>query len=433
MNLRALAFAAVRVLRQVEVSPPAVRAVPPPAPARPAPVDRFTPAVAVSRAPRVSAQDKQLITAAFIEALDRPPTRDELRRHASMLATLRAQGKTSEELKSAVAFVLANTPEWQARASYQERLGRLPTPEELSKAIAWGQQLAAEGKSVSEMRAAFDFVLSMTPEWQARDEYAVSLGRAPSPDELEHLKALGADLQAQGKSVEEMRAAFHFVTCCTPEWQARDAYQVQLGRLPTPDELERLKALGADLQAQGKSVAEMRAAFDYVIALTPEWQERHRPRLTVDRDAIYLQQPNGWTCGPTSLAMALAACGVRPADASTIWEMVDALGARAGVGTPGGVGLIAQVARRFGVNAESSPSREPADIRAALERGHGVIVNGDIGGGGHFLYLAGIDETGRYIVCDPWRPGITRWDDGDLWAFTHRGNNPPGFAEVWPR
>jgi len=176
----------------------------------------------------------------------------------------------------------------------------------------------------------------------------------------------------------------------------------------------------------------MRAAFDYCIALSPEWQELHRPRLNLNRDELYLQQPNGWTCGPTSLAMALAASGVRPADQGTVWEMVDALGARAGVGTPGGPALIADVARRFGVNAESSTSTDPADVRAALERGHGVVVNGDLGGGGHFLYLAGIDLAGNYVVCDPWRPDITSWNDGDLWAFTHHGNNPPGFAEIWP-
>ncbi|MEW5743598.1 MAG: C39 family peptidase [Myxococcota bacterium] len=509
MGLRALAPALVRTRRVKPSAAPAAAVGTPgnadaftvsrsPAGARVAPhADAFSPVVrfasradALESGPgaahrRVAAPDRQLITAAFTEALGRPPTADEVQRHASLLATLRAQGKTPDELKAAVTFVLASTPEWQARASYQERLGRLPTPEELSKSIAWGNQLAAEGKSVSEVRAAFDFVLSMTPEWQARasyqerlgrlptpeelsksiawgnqllaegktvgemgdafrfvlamtpewqarDEYVTSLGRLPSSEEVAKLRTWGTELQAQGKSVEDMRAAFHFVVCCTPEWQARDAYQVHLGRLPNPDELAKMMAFGADLQAQGKSVPELRAAFDYVIALTPEWQERHRPRLNVDRDALYLQQPNGWTCGPTSLAMALAASGVRPADGNTIWEMVDALGARAGVGTPGGVALIADVARRFGVNAESSPSREPSDVRAALERGHGVLVNGDIGGGGHFLYLAGLDAAGNFIVCDPWRPGITSWNEDDLWAFTHHGNNPPGFAEIWP-
>ena len=112
---------------------------------------------------------------------------------------------------------------------------------------------------------------------------------------------------------------------------------------------------------------------------------------------------------------------------------VDALGARQGVGTPGGVSLVADVARRFGVNAEANGSTDPADVRAALERGHGVIVNGQLGhSSGHFLYLSGLDENGDYIVCDPWRPGIQRWNDGDLWDFTNGGPNPPGFAEVWP-
>jgi hypothetical protein len=112
--------------------------------------------------------------------------------------------------------------------------------------------------------------------------------------------------------------------------------------------------------------------------------------------------------------------------------MIGVLGARAGVGTPGSAELIANKARELGVNAEYNGSKDPADMRAALERGHGIVVNGDLGGGGHFIYVAGLDEQGRYIVCDPWRPGITRWGDAELNEFTHHGINPPGFAEIWP-
>jgi hypothetical protein len=375
MRLRSLAAALTRPVTPHAPSAP-VRVE-----ARPVgPSDDFTPAARASRSTsRVTPADTALITAAYAASLNRAPTSDELTKSAALVSSLRAQGKTADECTATLTFLIACTPEWQGRAAYQERLGRAPTAEELSKTITWGQQLQAEGKTVPEMRAAFDFVLAMTPEWQAKDAYAVNLGRAPSADELSRMMAFGADLQGQGKSVEELRAA-----------------------------------------------------FNYVIALTPEWQEAHRARLNLNRDELYLQQPNGWTCGPTSLAMALAASGVRPANQDTVWELVDALGARAGVGTPGGVSLIADVARGFGVNAEASSSTDPADVRAALERGHGVVVNGDLGGGGHFLYLAGIDLAGNYIVCDPWRPGITSWNDGDLWAFTHHGNNPPGFAEIWP-
>src|SRR5690606_13191007 len=38
---------------------------------------------------------------------------------------------------------------------------------------------------------------------------------------------------------------------------------------------------------------------------------------SLDRGSFYLQQPDGWSCGPASLTMALAAWGVRPATIET--------------------------------------------------------------------------------------------------------------------
>ena len=43
-----------------------------------------------------------------------------------------------------------------------------------------------------------------------------------------------------------------------------------------------------------------------------------------NRDEIYIQQPNGWSCGPTTLAMATAAWGLRPANVNTVYEMIAA-------------------------------------------------------------------------------------------------------------
>lgn len=485
-------FSTIRRALQTVVHPRPAPPPPPPPPARrlAASVDAFTPSparpasVASSVVPLTRAEDRATATASYQTRLERAPTVDETAKAVTFLETLRAQGKSPDERRAAMEFVIAMTPEWQAKDTYRTSLGREPSADELAKLTGFGAQLAAEGKSVSDMRAAMnfvtamspewqaketfrtslgrepstdelakltgfgaqlqaegksvaemrgamDFVTALSPEWQARDTYRASLGREPSADELSKLTGFGAQLQSEGKSVEEMRGAMNFVTAMTPEWQAKEAYRTHLGREPNGDELAKMISFGAELQGQGKSVGEMRGAFDFVIGLSPEFQAK-QPRLTTDRDALYLQQPNGWSCGPTSLAMALAATGVRPASQDTVWEMVGALGARAGVGTPGGVSLIADVARQQGVNAEANGSREPGDVRAALERGHGAVVNGDLGGGGHFIYLSGLDEAGNYIVCDPWRPQITRWNDDDLWAFTHHGNNPPGFAEIWP-
>lgn len=369
---------------------------------------------------------------AYQQALQRLPSADEQAKIKSFGEKLQAEGKSVGEMRAAFDFVIALSPEFQARGAYENALHRLPTGDELSKMKAWGETLTAEGKQPGEIRQAFDFVLALTPEFQASAAYGDKLGRVPTPDELQKSIAWGKQMEAEGKSFTDVRAAFDFVLTLTPEFQARDAYQQQLGRLPNGDEQARMKEFGERLQSEGKSVGEMRQAFDFVIALTPEWQARNRPAMNANRDEIYLQQPNGWSCGPTSLTMALAAAGVRPSNLDTMWEVANALGARAGVGTPGGVSLIADVARRFGVNAEANSSRDPADVRAALERGHGVVVNGDISGAGHFIYISGLDAQGQYIVCDPWRPGITRWNDGDLHYFTHIGSNPPGFAEIWP-
>jgi len=405
----------------------------------PRPADSFTPAAgprAATAAARATAAaqaaDVSAVKTAYQTHLNREPSAAELDKAVAFAGVLHAQGKTDEELRNSLAFVIALSPEWQSRDAYRNSLGREPSADELKSAVTFATSLTDQGKSVEEMRAGLNFVIAMSPEWQSKSAYNDMLGRAASPEELANATTFATSLRDQGKSVEEMRAGLNFVIAMGPEWQSKSAYNDMLGRAPSPEELANAVTFATSLRDQGKSVEEMRAGLNFVIALSPEWQEAHRPKVSLDRDAIYLQQPNGWSCGPTSLSMALAASGVRGADQGTVWEMVDALGARAGVGTPGGVALIADVARRMGVNAEANGSRDAADMRAALERGHGIVVNGDIGGGGHFIYIAGLDMAGNFIVCDPWRPGITSWGDGELEAFTHFGNNPPGFAEIWP-
>ena len=187
-----------------------------------------------------------------------------------------------------------------------------------------------------------------------------------------------------------------------------------------------------NLKADGASASEIRAALDDGFRGSAEYQALHAPKpQKADRSEFYLQQPNGWTCGPASLTMALAHFGVRPASYDTMWDLVAQTGTSAGTGLPGNASLLVNAARNNGLSAEFSSSRSASDVRAQLEAGRGVIVNGHIGASGHFVYLAGIDDQGRYIVADPFRPGITRWNDADLNAFTHGGPNPPGFAAVW--
>lgn len=86
-----------------------------------------------------------------------------------------------------------------------------------------------------------------------------------------------------------------------------------------------------------------------------------------------------------------------------------------------------QIRREIG----AQPAPAPGEVRAALKEGHGVILNGSLGTGGHFIYVAGLAKDGRFIICDPWRPEITRMTDSELNQFANTGPNPRGFAEVW--
>lgn len=146
---------------------------------------------------------------------------------------------------------------------------------------------------------------------------------------------------------------------------------------------------------------------------------------------IYLAQPNGWTCGPTSLTMALAAWGVRPSNTNTMNEMVRLTGANANVGVPGNASLIADAAKKVGMQAKFNPVASPANVRAALKAGHGVVLNGSLGVGGHFIYVAGLNPDGSFIIDDPARSSVTRMTDSELNAFANTYSNPRGFAEIW--
>ncbi|MGY0652726.1 LysM peptidoglycan-binding domain-containing protein [Luteimonas sp. A537] len=155
---------------------------------------------------------------------------------------------------------------------------------------------------------------------------------------------------------------------------------------------------------------------------------------STDRSSFFLAQPDGWSCGPTSLTMALAAWGVRPNTIATRNEAVGLIGQNWGEGVPGNASLIAQGARNAGLQASFNPSGSAASVRGALESGQTVILNGGLpGGGGHFIYVAGIDGNGNFIVGDPARPGITTMTASQLEAFSYAnpGQHPNGFAAIW--
>ena len=152
-----------------------------------------------------------------------------------------------------------------------------------------------------------------------------------------------------------------------------------------------------------------------------------------DRDSIYYQQPNGWTCGPSSLAMAEKAWGVGEANGDNMNRLAGAMGVTPDTGVPGNASLIAAQARRDGLQANYNSSNDAAAVSAAIDAGHTCVVNGSLSSGGHFIYVAGKDQSGNFIICDPARPGVTSMTADQLTGFmrNNAGQHPPGFAEIW--
>ena len=85
----------------------------------------------------------------------------------------------------------------------------------------------------------------------------------------------------------------------------------------------------------------------------------------------------------------------------------------------------------FGPRTSSCWSVSPAAVREALQKGRGVVLNGSLGTGGHFMYVAGLNPDGTFIICDPWRPAITRMTDRELDHFAHNQPGKGGMIEIW--
>ncbi|MBX7096793.1 MAG: LysM peptidoglycan-binding domain-containing protein [Myxococcaceae bacterium] len=166
----------------------------------------------------------------------------------------------------------------------------------------------------------------------------------------------------------------------------------------------------------------------------------HRPvhggrghHASTNRAAIYYAQPNGWTCGPSSLTMAEAAWGVASRGRGTMERLSRAMHVSPDTGVPGNASLVAAQARRDGLHAEFSSASTAAAVRAALLEGKTCVVNGSLSSGGHFIYVGGLDRHGRFQIFDPARPWIHTWSSGELTAFMQHnpGQHPTGFASVW--
>ncbi len=354
---------------------------------------------------------------------------------------------------SALLATAAVTPD-DARLSelvanaYRTVLGREPDPEGYAGWLGQAHAWASLGASDT------DIATTLTQQFRASDEavqglvqaqYHALLGRDADPEGLAGFSAAVRQQLAEGLEPDAIAANVASMIQSSEEFRlghldalVEGVYGEVLGRHSDPEGLAGWTAQASAMRDAGSSAEEIHAALVSAFQQSPEYLQAHGEQPSApaptgrnsNRDELLLQQPNGWTCGPTTLAMAMAAFGLRPANGDTIDEMTSALRARPGVGTPGDVSYVAQVARGLGLDANASRSQSAGDMRAELEAGRGVIVNGGLSTGGHFLYLAGIAEDGRFIVCDPFRPGVSRFTDAELERFCHTGSHPPGFVSV---
>ncbi|MBK7859396.1 MAG: C39 family peptidase [Archangiaceae bacterium] len=386
---------------------------------------------------------QQLARRAFKHELDRAGSAHELKPLAARARQMLHRGRSDAFVLHRLEHTLDHSPEGRAvdEANHLSRqlLGEKADPALLQLA----RELTNQGTPEGALRAALQSSIEASAGYRrlhaddtVLDAYDVVLQRDPSHHEQLAAVRTVNQLIDQGQSGEQVTAALQAQLAGTPEGRKLHAadnvnavYAFALGRAPSADELQRGTALVKKLVDDGKSNDEVNQTLGYLCTLTPEWQAK---QMSHDRDALYLHQPNGWTCGPTSLAMAMAAVHQRPLNEDTVWEMAgpDKLNTIANHSTDKMPAEIAELVRGMGAHAEPHELAQPAEIRAALERGHGMVVNGKLPDTeGHFIYLAGLDAQGQFIVCDPWHPDVTRWNDEQLGAFTYgRGNS----VEIWP-
>jgi Peptidase_C39 like family len=333
--------------------------------------------------------------------------------------------------------------------AYSTLLGRAP---DAAGFAYWNQQATswkALGASDTDIENKLSVAFSASNEAISKSvnaQYQALLGRDADPEGLAAFSASVKQQLSEGKSPAEAAGNVANMIKTSEEYRGahlsdlvESVYNEVLGRPSDVSGLQGWTEVAQGMREQGALAAEIKNTLVARFMESPEYLSTHAPVpppplqagvRNSNRDDIYLEQPNGWTCGPTSVTMAMAAFGLRPANGETLNEMTDALGASPGTGVPGGVDYVANVARNLGLQADASQSQSAGDMRAELEAGRGVMVNGGLSTGGHFVYLAGIDENNNFIVCDPFRPGITRWNDGELEAFCHSGNHPPGYVAV---
>ena len=271
-----------------------------------------------------------------------------------------------------------------------------------------------------------------------KNVYQRLMDRKPDAKTLARYSKEARQLRAKGKDAAEIRKEVAADIKDSRAYRTahiddaiRPIYRKLLKRKPTDKAIAPYERLAKRELKSGDTIRESLEAVRQKIKSTKAYKDLQKPKQITNRSKIYMRQPNGWTCGPTSLTMALKALGKRPLGSTTLNEMIRLTGTNSNDGVPGNASLLANAARKVGCKAEFQASASPSNIRRALKEGHAVVLNGSLGTGGHFIYVAGIAKDGRFIIADPWRPEITRMTDSQLNHFANTYSNPRGFAEIW--
>lgn len=187
----------------------------------------------------------------------------------------------------------------------------------------------------------------------------------------------------------------------------------------------------------------------------------------IDRRRFYMQQPDGSSCGSTSLAMALFDfdssggksglnfSGSTFANPSSREQTLQSVVSNTENLTSGGnIDTEAQLAQQYGLQAKvhfdpnsgqsittQNVDQAVGQLNTALKAGHGVIINAPH----HYIYISGMTPDGQYVMGDPADPNTGTWDVNRLKSEldhtydpfnsaiseSNPDPSPTGFVEVW--
>jgi Peptidase_C39 like family len=171
----------------------------------------------------------------------------------------------------------------------------------------------------------------------------------------------------------------------------------------------------------GKKIDVCKTPGSSVVAGKPAGSKKRRPRRPgsranvyrkiSDRSRFYITQKKSYTCGPTTIAMAIAdhVTGKLSSDAD-VKALTSETGTQPSDGMPEWSEVLPEVGPKHGLKVKtyvmSVGEKTGMDtLDAELLQGHSAIVHVNNprtkSGNGHFIYVAGITEDGGYVIGNP--------------------------------